>query len=69
LRLEFHGSQITFDPGLLAYRELDAALGLISMAGDLLADARTGRKAVHDTLYNQTAHGSTGASALLSTSR
>jgi hypothetical protein len=28
---------------LLAYRELDAALGLTMMAGDILADAPTGK--------------------------
>jgi hypothetical protein len=47
LVLRFHGSVITSDGGLLAYRELDDALALTSSGGERLAETRTGRNRRH----------------------
>src|SRR6266704_6927294 len=45
--LRFHGSAITSDGGLLAYRELDDVLALTTSGGERLAEARTGRNRRH----------------------
>src|SRR5271154_2839772 len=47
LMLRFHGSAITSDGGLLAYRELDDVLALTASGGERLAEARTGRNRRH----------------------
>jgi Transposase DDE domain group 1 len=47
LLLQFRGSTITSDAGLLPYRELDDALGLTDAGAEVLADARTGKNGRH----------------------
>ena len=50
IKLEFHGARITSDGGLLAYRELDDALGLTAMAASALGEGRRGRNIRHHLL-------------------
>src|SRR5262245_29427575 len=50
LKIQFHGATVTSDAGLLAFRELDDALGLTALAADLLHDPRTGRNGRHKLL-------------------
>jgi len=47
LKLEFHGSRVTSDAGLLAYRELDDVLGLTDLAGAMLSECRRGKNTRH----------------------
>jgi len=47
LTLELHGSRVTSDAGLLPVRDLDHALGLTDLAGEVLTDIRTGQNSRH----------------------
>ena len=47
VRLEFRGATITSDAGLLAFRDLDDALGLTDSADEFLKEGRTGKNILH----------------------
>ena len=47
VKLEFHGSDISSDGGLLPYRELDHALGLTELGGEVLSETRRGKNTRH----------------------
>ena len=55
MRLEFNGTQLSSDGGLLVMPELDDALGLSDLASAALGDTRTGKNSVHrlDGLFRQ----------------
>jgi hypothetical protein len=50
IKRESHGSTVTSDAGLLAYRELDDALRLTSPAASGVHDTRTGQNTQHSLL-------------------
>lgn len=58
IRLEFHGAKVTSDGGLLAYRDLDDALGLFNSVSANFHDNRTGRNIQHalPTLIRQSVY-------------
>ena len=47
IKLQFHGSTISSDGGLLVYRELDHVFAFTSMANEVLSDLRTGSNVQH----------------------
>ena len=47
IKLGFHGSAISSNGGLLAYRDLDEAFALTAMAEEVLSDLRTGSNVQH----------------------
>ena len=49
-KLGFHSSVITSNAGLLAFRELDHALGLSDAAGQVIADSRAGKNGRHSLM-------------------
>ena len=59
VRLEFRGTQLSSDGGLLVMRELDDALGLSDLASAALRDNRPGKNTVHrlDGLFRQSVYG------------
>ena len=59
VRLEFRGTQLSSDGGLLVMRELDDALGLSGLASSALCDSRRGKNTVHrlDGLFRQSVYG------------
>jgi len=48
IKLEFHEARFTSDGGLIAYRELDEALGLFESVSTFMSDGQNGRNIQHD---------------------
>jgi hypothetical protein len=59
VRLEFRGTQLSSDGGLLVMRELDDVLGLSDLASGARNDNRRGKNTVHrlDGLFRQSVYG------------
>jgi len=48
IKLEFHGTRLTSDGGLIAYRELDEVLRIFDSVPTAIIDKRSGRNIQHD---------------------
>ena len=46
-RLDFHGSNVTSDAGLIPYRKLEGVLRLFDLVSKDFSDRRTGRNVQH----------------------
>ena len=59
VRLEFRGTQLSSDGGLMVMRELDDALGLSQLASGALRDIRIGKNTAHrpDGQFRQSVYG------------
>ncbi len=57
VRLEFRGTQLSWDGGLPAMREPDDALGLSDIASGALCDARRGKNTIHRLVFRQSVYG------------
>ncbi len=58
IKLEFHGTEVACDGGLLAYRDLDDALGLFDSVSEFFTDKQTGCNIQHaiPTLLRQSVY-------------
>ena len=58
IKIEFHGAKLSSNGGLLAYRDLDHALGLFDSVSASFIDKRTGRNIRHamPTLMRQSVY-------------
>ena len=58
IKIEFHGAKLSSNGGLLAYRDLDHALGLFDSVSASFIDKRTGRNIQHamPTLMRQSVY-------------
>ncbi|MFC1552397.1 transposase, partial [Candidatus Latescibacterota bacterium] len=58
IKIEFHGAKLSSNGGLLAYRDLDHALGLFDTVSASFIDKRTGRNIKHamPTLMRQSVY-------------